>query len=195
MKPSFPRKEIRILGKLLLVECGILGFGFQNTSRGIRNPTNNWNTEINSTDEKNPKTRTWNLGLIHGAGSLDSLSWGDSFQCGDQKQKDFQSQPVPAVQIVERGRKIQEEKKNQGNQRVPHPRFPGVQLNSLPTYRSALLSERLEQTISEPVQFKEFGRIESLLGGPFAEKCFYLFIQNLLLDLVTFQPDDIVLLT
>ena len=66
MKPSFPRKEIRILGKLLLVEFGILGFGFQNTSRGIRNPTNNWNPEINSTDEKNPKTRTWNLGLIHG---------------------------------------------------------------------------------------------------------------------------------
>ena len=25
------------------------------------------------------------------------------------------------------------------------PRFPGVQLNSLPTYRRALLSERLEQ--------------------------------------------------
>ena len=28
---------------------------------------------------------------------------------------------------------------------VPSPRFPGVQLNSLPTYRRALLSERLEQ--------------------------------------------------
>ena len=27
----------------------------------------------------------------------------------------------------------------------PPPRFPGVQLNSLPTYRRALLSERLEQ--------------------------------------------------
>ena len=149
MKPSFPRKEIRILGKLLLVEFGILGFGFQNTSRGIRNPTNNWNPEINSTDEKNPKTRTWNLGLIHGAGSLDSLSWGDSFQCGDKKEKYFQSQPVPAVQIVERGRKIHEEKKKRGE----------------------------------------------LLGGPFAEKYFHLFIQNLLLDLVTFQPGDIVLLT
>ena len=34
------------------------------------------------------------------------------------------------------GRKIHEEKKK---------RFPGVQLNSLPTYRRALLSERLEQ--------------------------------------------------
>ena len=29
--------------------------------------------------------------------------------------------------------------------RFPLPRFPGVQLNSLPTYRRALLSERLEQ--------------------------------------------------
>ena len=29
----------------------------------------------------------------------------------------------------------------------PPPRFPGVQLNSLPTYRRALLSERLEQSI------------------------------------------------
>ena len=28
---------------------------------------------------------------------------------------------------------------------TPPPRFPGVQLNSLPTYRRALLSERLEQ--------------------------------------------------
>ena len=28
---------------------------------------------------------------------------------------------------------------------VPPPRFPGVQLNSLPSYRRALLSERLEQ--------------------------------------------------
>ena len=28
---------------------------------------------------------------------------------------------------------------------VPSPRFPGVQLNTLPTYRRALLSERLEQ--------------------------------------------------
>ena len=27
----------------------------------------------------------------------------------------------------------------------PRPRFPGVQLNSLPTYRHALLSEHLEQ--------------------------------------------------
>ena len=30
---------------------------------------------------------------------------------------------------------------------VPPPRFPGVLLNSLPTYRRALLSERLEQAI------------------------------------------------
>ena len=131
MKPSFPREEIRILGKLLLVEFGILGFGFQNTSRGIRNPTNNWNPEINSTDEKNPKTRTWNLGLIHGAGSLDSLSWGDSFQCGDKKEKYFQSQPVPAVQIIERGRKIQEEKKTRGT-RGPPPVFPVYNLTRSP---------------------------------------------------------------
>ena len=31
--------------------------------------------------------------------------------------------------------------------RLPPSRFPGVQLNSLPTYRRALLSERLEQAI------------------------------------------------
>ena len=37
-------------------------------------------------------------------------------------------QPVQGVQIVDRGTKI-----------------PSVQLNSLPTYRPALLSERLEQ--------------------------------------------------
>ena len=30
---------------------------------------------------------------------------------------------------------------------APPRRFPGVQLNSLPTYRRALLSERLEQAI------------------------------------------------
>ena len=48
-------------------------------------------------------------------------------------------QPVPGVQIVERGRKIHEEKKN-----LPPPRFPGVQF-SLPTDRRALLSERPEQ--------------------------------------------------
>ena len=30
---------------------------------------------------------------------------------------------------------------------APPHRFPGVQLNSLPTYRRALLSERLEQAI------------------------------------------------
>ena len=29
----------------------------------------------------------------------------------------------------------------------PNRRFPGLQLNSLPTYRRALLSERLEQAI------------------------------------------------
>ena len=39
-------------------------------------------------------------------------------------------QPVQGVQIVDRGTKI-----------------PSVQLNSLPTYRPALLSERLEQAI------------------------------------------------
>ena len=72
-------------------------------------------------------------------------------------------QLVPGVQIVERARKIHEEKQKRGEtsrggkgQRtafsrsrppVP-PRFPGVQLSelySLPTYRRALLSERLQQ--------------------------------------------------
>ena len=36
---------IRNLGKILLVESRILGFEIQNTAQGIRNPTNDWNTE------------------------------------------------------------------------------------------------------------------------------------------------------
>ena len=36
---------IRNWGKILLVECGILEFGIQNTAPGIRNPTNEWNPE------------------------------------------------------------------------------------------------------------------------------------------------------
>ena len=50
------------------------------------------------------------------------------------------------VQIVERGRKIHEEKRKRRETRAP-PRFPGVQLNSLPTHRHTLLTERLEQAI------------------------------------------------
>ena len=38
---------IRNLGKILLVESRILGFEIQNTAQGIRNPTNDWNTESN----------------------------------------------------------------------------------------------------------------------------------------------------
>ena len=58
-------------------------------------------------------------------------------------------QPVPGVQIAERGRKIQEEKirkKEKGKKRPPPPpsRFPGVRF-SLPTDRRALLFERPEQ--------------------------------------------------
>ena len=54
--------------------------------------------------------------------------------------------------MVERGGKIHEAKKKKRGEsrsrpspRSPPPRFPGVQLNSLPTHRRALLSERLEQ--------------------------------------------------
>ena len=51
-------------------------------------------------------------------------------------------------QAPERGRKFDEEKKNEGRLDTPppsslHPRFPGVQFNSLPTDRRALLSEGL----------------------------------------------------
>ena len=66
------------------------------------------------------------------------------------------ARPVPGVQIVERGRKIREEKKR-GETRgkaggnpspnsppsFPPPRFPGVKFNSLPNDRRA--PERLEQ--------------------------------------------------
>ena len=42
-----PSKGIRISesGKILFVESGILGFGIQNTTQGIRNPINYWNPE------------------------------------------------------------------------------------------------------------------------------------------------------
>ena len=55
-------------------------------------------------------------------------------------------------QIVERGGKIHEEKKKTREDylAVSLPRcFPGVQLNSLPTYRRALLSERLEPQLAQ----------------------------------------------
>ena len=67
-------------------------------------------------------------------------------------------QPVPGVEIVERGRKIHEEKKERGETRrgkgektspalvtPPPPVFPVYNLTRSPTYRRALLSERLEQ--------------------------------------------------
>ena len=44
--PQFPLNPpckgilIQEFGKFLLVECGILDFGIQNTALGIRNPTN-----------------------------------------------------------------------------------------------------------------------------------------------------------
>ena len=54
--------------------------------------------------------------------------------------------------MVERGGKIHEAKKKKREASRarppppgPPPPFPGVQLNSLPTHRRALLSERLEQ--------------------------------------------------
>ena len=80
--------------------------------------------------------------------------------------------PVPGVQIVKGGRKIQEEKKKNAGRLEgeigreqqfvnnvyrhslalasrlvppPPPHFPGVQFDSLPTDRRALVSERLEQ--------------------------------------------------
>ena len=63
-------------------------------------------------------------------------------------------QPVPGVEIVERGRKIHEEKRTRGDQKgektslalaPPPPVFPVYNLTRSPTYRRALLSERLEQ--------------------------------------------------
>ena len=40
-------KGVRIpeSGKILLMECGILGFGIRNTGQGIWIPTNDWNPE------------------------------------------------------------------------------------------------------------------------------------------------------
>ena len=49
--------------------------------------------------------------------------------------------------MVERRRKIQEERKNKGRleARPPSPRLPGVQFNSFPTDRRALLLECLKK--------------------------------------------------
>ena len=49
--------------------------------------------------------------------------------------------------MVERRRKIEEERKNEGRleARPPPPRLPGVQFNSFPTDRRALLPECLEK--------------------------------------------------
>ena len=60
------------LGKILLVECGILEFGIQNTAPGIWNPTNEWNPESKFHWQRlestvwNPESKT----------VLDSLTWG-----------------------------------------------------------------------------------------------------------------------
>ena len=124
MRPSFPRKEIRILGKLLLVECGILGFGFQNTSRGIRNPTNNWNTEINSTDEKNPKTRTWNLGLINPWRWILGFPFmGRLFLVRRSKTKRFSELACSSRSDTRAGEKNSRIKKKRGELEGPPPPF------------------------------------------------------------------------
>ena len=51
--------------------------------------------------------------------------------------------------MVERRRKIQEERKNEGRLEARHPPppscLPGVQFNSFPTDRRALLPESLEK--------------------------------------------------
>ena len=48
--------------------------------------------------------------------------------------------------MVERRRKIEEERKNEGRLEArPPPRLPGVQFNSFPTDRRALLPECLEK--------------------------------------------------
>jgi len=47
---EFCMRNCTELGKILIGESGILGFGIQNTAQGIRNPTYDWNQEriINS---------------------------------------------------------------------------------------------------------------------------------------------------
>ena len=46
--------------KILLLECGILGFGIRNTAQRIRNPSNDWNPESNFYWQRLEDTGIWN---------------------------------------------------------------------------------------------------------------------------------------
>lgn len=74
------------LGESLLVECGILEFGIQNTAPGIRNPTNKWNPESTFHWQRmwnlvhgirNPEFTDWNP-VSKTAFDYRRLAWGDS---------------------------------------------------------------------------------------------------------------------
>ena len=58
---SHSARPVRESGNFLLVEFGILGFGFQNKAQGIRNPTIDWIIQIPSSSEKdqNQKSAAW----------------------------------------------------------------------------------------------------------------------------------------
>ena len=58
---SHSARPVRESGNFLLVESGILSFGFQNKAQGIRNVTIDWIIQITSSTEKdwNQKTAEW----------------------------------------------------------------------------------------------------------------------------------------
>ena len=78
--PHVTECELRNLGKILLVESRIRSFEIQNTAQGIRNPTNDWNTESNfpwqrlGSNTCKPASRAWNS---KSKTVLDSLIWGE----------------------------------------------------------------------------------------------------------------------
>ena len=67
-------------GNFHLGESGILGFLCQNTTQGIRNPSNDWNPESKFHRQRlkssawNPESMAWSP---ESKTVLDSLSWGE----------------------------------------------------------------------------------------------------------------------
>ena len=73
--------------KFLLMESDVLGVGIQNTARGIRNPTNDWNPESKSYWQI-MKSSTWNRESTawnpESKTVLDSPTWSEAIIAGSR---------------------------------------------------------------------------------------------------------------